>query len=94
YFLGDVAIVPPILPGTREVAQAAAEASDRSRVLILQHHGSVCLGEDLEEALYRSIELEETCRLIVIARAIGVEAYLPGWAVERMRGSRYREDGM
>ncbi|NOZ30303.1 MAG: hypothetical protein GXP39_19925 [Chloroflexi bacterium] len=70
YFLGDVAVVPPILPGTQEVARAAAEASDESRVLVLQHHGSVCLGEDLEEALYRSVELEETCRLIVIARAM------------------------
>ncbi|MDW8101038.1 MAG: class II aldolase/adducin family protein [Anaerolineae bacterium] len=89
YFLGQVAIVPAILPGTEELAQAAAEATDHSRVLILQHHGSVCVGSTLQEALYRSIELEETCRLIVISRAIGAEAYLPGWAVERMRGRGY-----
>lgn len=91
YFLGDVAIVPPILPGTAELAQAAAEATDRSRVLVLQHHGSVCLGVDLQEALYRSIELEETCRLIVIARALGHDLSLPRWAIERMRGRRYKE---
>ncbi len=89
YYLGEVGIVPPILPGSEELAQAAAQAADRSRVLVLQHHGSVCLGADLQEALYRSIELEETSRLIVIARALGAEAYLPAWAIEAMQGRRY-----
>lgn len=89
HYLGDVGIVPPILPGTQELALAAAEVASESRALILQHHGAVCIGEDLKEALYRSIELEETCRLIVWARAMRVDASLPGWAMERMRGHLY-----
>jgi len=31
----------------------------------------------------------QTCRLIVIFRAIGAEACLPGRAAERMRGQGY-----
>jgi L-fuculose-phosphate aldolase len=89
YYLDEVGIVPPLLPGSEELAQAAAQAADRSRVLVLQHHGSVCLGADLQEALYRSIELEETSRLIVIARSLGAEAYLPTWAIAAMQGRRY-----
>lgn len=89
YYLGEVAIVPPILPGSADLAQAAAHAADRSRVLVLQHHGSVCLGADLQEALYRSIELEETSRLNAIARALGADAHLPAWAIEAMQGRHY-----
>lgn len=89
YYLGEVGIVPPLLPGSEELARVAAQAADRSRVLVLQHHGSVCLGADLQEALYRSIELEETSRLIVIARSLGAEASLPTWAIEALQGRRY-----
>ncbi len=89
HYIGEVGIVPALLPGSEELGQATAAATDNSRVLVLQHHGSVCIGATLQEALYRTIELEETSRLIVIARAIGVEAYLPEWAIERLRGHGY-----
>jgi len=53
YLGSGVAVVPYIKPGTRELAEAAAEALVHSNVAVLKRHGVVAVGRDLAEAVNR-----------------------------------------
>lgn len=51
---------------------AAQYGTDASAV-ILKHHGVLAYGEDLEEALYAAVYLEESAKTWVIAKAAGAD---------------------
>lgn len=64
---GKIPIVPYVRPGTREMGESLAPYLPDSKVLILQKHGAVSWGRDLEEA-YRGIErLEHICLILKLA---------------------------
>lgn len=51
--VGSVALVPPLPPGSRELAQACALALTESPVAVLSRHGVVAWGHDIAQALAR-----------------------------------------
>jgi L-fuculose-phosphate aldolase len=58
-YLGRVARVPFLPNGSDELAEAAAEASRDSNAVILAHHGCSTLGDTVEMAYRRALNLEE-----------------------------------
>ena len=73
-YLGPVRYVP-FWPNASDelghgVAEAAAAGSD---VVVLDHHGSVCLGADVAMAWRRSLNLEEASRASVFSSLAGRE---------------------
>lgn len=73
-YLGEVARVPYIQPGTDELARAVAEALVPGRwVVIMENHGAVAVGESPLDAFRRIEVLEFLCRMIVTARAASLE---------------------
>ena len=72
--------------GTRELAiNAAARLADGFNAALLANHGVVVVGETLEEALARSVEVERLAKIFVWAEALGGAVPLEEWAVERSR---------
>jgi L-fuculose-phosphate aldolase len=72
-YLGQIARVPYIQPGTDELAREVAEALGNNRhVAILENHGAVAVGETSSNALRRIETLEFLCRAVVMARAAGL----------------------
>lgn len=51
----------------------AARYGGDAAAVILKHHGVLAYGEDLEEALYAAVYLEESAKTWMIARAAGAE---------------------
>lgn len=51
----------------------AAQYGGDAAAVILKHHGVLAYGEDLEEALYAAVYLEESAKTWMIARAAGAE---------------------
>ena len=71
-YLGPISHVP-FWPNASDelgsgVAEAAASGSD---VIVLEHHGSVCLGGDLAMGYRRSLNLEEAARASLFASLSG-----------------------
>lgn len=58
-YLRRVARIPFFPNGTDELADAAAEASRESNVVLLAYHGCSTLGESVEMAYRRALNLEE-----------------------------------
>lgn len=80
YYLRRIASTPFYPPGSAEVARAAADAvADGTNCVILAHHGCSVLGETIEVAHRRAVNLEEAARLTYRALLLagGREVALP-----------------
>jgi L-fuculose-phosphate aldolase len=57
-------------------------------VMVLDHHGALCLGENLWDAFYKLETLEHYAQTLLVARLLGGAQKLPGHAVEKLIGLR------
>jgi ribulose-5-phosphate 4-epimerase/fuculose-1-phosphate aldolase len=79
YFAHPLRMVPFKVPGTKEFASATTEqfSHPACRALLLQNHGLVTTGENLEEAVNIAEEIDEAARIYLMtngkAKAISVE---------------------
>ncbi len=67
-FMAQMAVVPALAPGSRELAEAAGTKARFKRCLFLQKHGLVCWGDNLKEALALSEELDGLARIELLGR--------------------------
>ena len=66
--------VAPFTPSSAiGMGELAVEYTDDSLAVILKHHGVITYGEDLEEALFAAVYLEESAKTYAIARAMGAD---------------------
>ncbi|MFN3322704.1 MAG: class II aldolase/adducin family protein [Bryobacteraceae bacterium] len=66
--VAPMAVVPYFRPGSAELAEAVGKASVGHNTLLLRNHGMICFGVTLSEAIDRTEELEETCKLHFLLR--------------------------
>jgi autoinducer 2 (AI-2) kinase len=86
-FLADTQIVPWLMPGSKELADAVSEALKISRGAILQCHGLMAAGKTMRDAATRAMMLEETAKLVLYCKQFGGElALVPTEWVERLAG--------
>jgi len=74
--LKDTAVVPWIMPGTQELADAVGHALQRSPGCFLQNHGLMTIGSDLRRAATVALMLEETAKILLYCRQFGGEMTL------------------
>lgn len=58
------------LPGTKTLREAVTAAIRRSssKAILMQHHGAVCMGTDLDNAFLVANQLEEACKDVFLER--------------------------
>jgi L-fuculose-phosphate aldolase len=62
-YLGSVGRIPFLPAGSQEVADAAAEQAREHNAVVLAHHGCSALGDGVEMALRRAMNLEEAATM-------------------------------
>ena len=75
--LGEVPIVPYARPGTKKLGFVLKKYVKKSHVLILAHHGAVVWADSLEKALLMMEQLEQCCKILTLAEAMGSAKTLP-----------------
>ncbi len=70
---GHIPMVPYHPPGSTELAEACAEGMLKEKAVVLENHGIVCGGSDLDEALLLAEFVEESARTQFIASMLGME---------------------
>jgi ribulose-5-phosphate 4-epimerase/fuculose-1-phosphate aldolase len=83
YYIGEIAIVPFINPGSPALAEAVTQALQRCNLAVLKNHGLVTVGQSFDEAIQRAVFFELACRVIVEG-GNGVEPLAPG-AVAKLK---------
>ena len=67
YYIGPVAVVPYLAPGSSELAEAVTEAIKKHDLAILRNHGQVTVGKDFDEAIEKAMYFELACKIILMA---------------------------
>lgn len=90
YHLGTIPTAPYATPGTPEGAAAVEGLVPHHDAMLLDHHGTLTLGESVPQALMRLEWIEQAAQVILAARGAGGGrvAPLPGPVVERLQRLR------
>jgi ribulose-5-phosphate 4-epimerase/fuculose-1-phosphate aldolase len=65
YYIGPVAVVPPLMPGSAPLARAVVAAMRGHDVALLRNHGQVTVGRDPRDAMQRARFFELACFILV-----------------------------
>jgi L-fuculose-phosphate aldolase len=91
--VGDVALVPFAMPGTRAVADALDPYLEGHDAFLLANHGATTVGSSLRDALFRMETLEHAARILLAARQVGAVHPLDPEAVRTLREARSAAHG-
>lgn len=58
YYIGPVAVVPYMAPGSGDLARAVTAAMRGHNLAVLRNHGQVTVGKDFQEAFQRAVYFE------------------------------------
>lgn len=86
YFMrvAPLAVLGYFRPGSEELAEAVRDAAPSHNCMLLRNHGTICAGSNLNEAVDRTEELEQTARLYFVLRGEQVR-YLTAVEVEELK---------
>jgi ribulose-5-phosphate 4-epimerase/fuculose-1-phosphate aldolase len=65
YYIGPIAVVPFLDPGSAALAEAVIPAMKTHNLAILTNHGQVAVGKDYHEAVQRAVFFELACEIIL-----------------------------
>ncbi|QJR35178.1 class II aldolase/adducin family protein [Gemmatimonas groenlandica] len=75
--VGPIALVPYGRPGTPALADAMRPFLATHEVFLLANHGVTALGTSIEDALLRMESVEQSARILAVARLLGGAQSLP-----------------
>jgi len=73
---GEVPVTPYYPPGSQDLAEAVTARLRGRKAVLLGLHGVLCYGQDLDEAVYLSLIVEDIARLALVRTLLGSEAHL------------------
>ncbi|MDK2372875.1 MAG: tRNA (N6-threonylcarbamoyladenosine(37)-N6)-methyltransferase TrmO [Candidatus Korarchaeota archaeon] len=63
FYKSYFAEVPPLKPGTQELADMVGKVASKSKAIFMKNHGLVCWGENLKETLALNEEIENIAKI-------------------------------
>jgi ribulose-5-phosphate 4-epimerase/fuculose-1-phosphate aldolase len=67
YYIGPVASIPYLAPGSRELADAVTAACREHDCVVLRNHGQVAVGRTFEDVIQKAVVFEQACQIILEA---------------------------
>jgi len=67
YYIGEIAFVPFLLPGSEALGNAVTEALKTHDMVVLRNHGAVTVGTSFDDAILKASFFELACEIVVHA---------------------------
>ena len=77
--------IPFLLPGSSELAAAAADALGDGSAVIMAHHGLISVGKSLDKAMECAEYVEENARIAYHLHLAGCGSAIDGESIERLK---------
>ncbi|MEM2922464.1 MAG: class II aldolase/adducin family protein, partial [Candidatus Bathyarchaeia archaeon] len=84
--IGEIRFVGYETPTTRELAEKIAENIRGVEALLLENHGIITVGSNLEQAYQRAELLEDFAKITLVAKLLGGPKRLPDAEVRKIMG--------
>lgn len=70
-FLGEIGLAPYQTPGTPENSKVVGEMASDHQAIIMENHGVITWGKDVEDAYWKMENTDAYCRVLWIASQLG-----------------------
>jgi len=70
-FLGEIGFASYQTPGTPENAKEVGQLAKKHQSILMQNHGVICWGKDVEDAYWKMENTDAFCHTVTIAMQIG-----------------------
>jgi L-fuculose-phosphate aldolase len=87
-FLGEVPLVPFQPPGSPELAEAIVHYLDDYDAVLMENHGVLCWGSDVEQAYHRLETVEFCAQVTLTAQLLGGARELPRESLDNLLAVR------
>ncbi|GGE22704.1 aldolase [Aureimonas endophytica] len=87
-FLGEVPLAPYGLPSTEELSDAIRPYLERHDAVLLENHGALSCGHDLQSAWFKMEALDYYAKVVYLAAGYGGAQEFDARQVERLIGLR------
>ena len=78
-FLGEIGFASYQTPGTPENAEEVGQLATRHQSILMQNHGVICWGKDVEDAYWKMENTDAFCHAVTVTMQIGgPKQYGPG----------------
>ncbi len=74
---GPVGVAPFAPSGSAALARAAVRSLGKGKAVLLANHGSLCVGEDLADALRLTRHVEKWAEIAILVKLLGVSRAIP-----------------
>jgi L-fuculose-phosphate aldolase len=92
--LGSVPTANYARPSTDQVPESIKAYIQQTDILLLARHGSITIGKNLEEALHKLEVLENTARIVWLAKQVGNPQPLPADEIKEIQKLRKNVYGL
>lgn len=82
---GPIKCAPFAPMGTVELAEVTAEGLGKADAVLMERHGALAVGPNIDAALVNAVILEETAKVAYFSKAIGEVEELPEEVYKRLR---------
>ena len=70
-FLGEIGFASYQTPGTPENAEEVGRLGTRHQAILMQNHGVICWGNDVEDAYWKMENTDAFCQTVILSMQIG-----------------------
>ena len=70
-FLGEIGFASYQTPGTPENAQEVGQLAKKHQSILMQNHGVICWGKDVEDAYWKMENTDAFCQTVTVTMQIG-----------------------
>jgi len=70
-FLGKIGVATYKTPGSKENADEVGEVGKEHQAVLMENHGVICWGKDVEDAYWKMENIDSYCRTVGFAASLG-----------------------
>jgi len=89
----DIPIIEYVVPGGKEFANSVKEIIKNHNGVLIKNHGLVTVGNNLREAYYRTLLIEDSIKTVIFAKLLGSMRFFTEQQIEEINNleiERYR----